>query len=467
MKIVIIGNGAIGLMVAREIIRRLENASIVVVGPKDRPGCASIAAAAMFNSFAEIDVGTLKNPIERKKWLFNHQASSLWPNCLKEIAAESGQTLSAGFGTYLINNHASDKLEDENFDAVLEALNEFKEPYEAVSPSDIPHYHPSSSERASRALFIPNEGWVNPIHLLQALTRGLDQAGNVKFLNSACDSLLREKGDKIFGVKLKDGTTLSGDVFVLAPGANFSEIVDASDLGISFPRVFYGVGCTVVLGTGDSTLSNCIRTPNRGLACGIYSTPRDRNHTVVGASNLVAPQPMFYARVTSVYSLLKSAIEQINNEFYRADLMEVNVGWRPISEDTLPMIGSTAISNLLVATGTKRDGFHCAPLIAKCLIDLIEGNQSSYDISLFKPDRFPVRSLSRQEAVDLFVRHSMNANYQHDFVPAKNRMVEQMENMYRQEIEKLHVDVGAETWGIPPEMVNMYRYGHIKANSRG
>ena len=127
------------------------------------------------------------------------------------------------------------------------------------------------------------------------------------------------------------------------------------------------------------------------------------------------------------------------------------------------MIGATGIDNLFVATATKRDGLHCSPLIAQCIVDLLEGKPSRHDISLFQPDRVPVRTLDRKEAVELFIRHSMNANYQHDFVPAKNRMVEQMENMYRLQIEKLHDEVGADNWGIPPEMIDMYRYGHIKA----
>jgi len=466
MKVVVIGNGAVGLMIAREAIKKFNDAVVVVVGPRDRIGCASLAAAAMFNSFAEIDAGTLKNPIERDKWLFNHEASPLWPECLKEIAAESGEALCKGFGTYLINNHASDMLEDENFDAVIDALREFNEPFEAVSPSEIPHYRPSSSKRAGRAIFIPSEGWVNPVQLLGAITRAIERTGRAQFIDNTCTSLIAGSGGKIESVRLKDGSAVAGDVFVLAPGANFSEIIEASSLDISFPRVFYGVGCTVVLGTGKATLSNCIRTPNRGLACGIYSAPRDDEHTIVGASNLIAPWPMPRARVTSVYTLLKSAMEQINEEYYRADLTTVNVGWRPTSEDTLPMIGKTAIENLLVATATKRDGLHCSPLIAQCIVDLMGDQPSRYDISLFKPDRVPVRTMSREDAVQLFVRHSMNANYQHDFVPAKNRMVEQMENMYRQEIEQLHDQVGADTWGIPPEMINMYRYGHIKVSSR-
>jgi glycine oxidase len=461
MKVVVIGNGAVGLMVAWEVTKRFGDAVVHVVGPHQRPGCASTAAAAMFNSFAEIDTGTLKNPFERKKWLFNHEASALWPDYLREIASASGETPCSGFGTYLINNHASDFLEDENFDAVLAALQEFKEPYETLTPSDIPYYRPSSAKRAGRTIFIPNEGWVNPIHLLAALTRGLERTGRAKFVDSACASLSMAANGKLSGAKLKDGTSVSGDAFVLAPGASFSEIIGASSLGVTFPRVFYGVGCTVVLGTGENTLSNCIRTPNRGLACGIYSAPRDSEHTVVGASNLIAPWPMPNARVTSVYTLLKSAMEQINEEYYRADLTAVNVGWRPTSEDTLPMIGGTGIENFFVATATKRDGLHCSPLIAQCIVDLLERKPSRYDISLFQPDRTPVRTLSRKEAVDLFVRHSMNANYQHDFVPAKNRMVEQMEQMYRSQIEKLHDEVGAHDWGIPAEMIDMYRYGHI------
>ena len=463
MKVIVIGNGAVGLMIAREVVKRFGDATVEVVGPYQRDGCASVAAAAMFNSFAEVDTGTLQNPFERKKWLFNHEASQLWPNCLKEIASEAGETPSAGFGTYLINNHASDILEDENFDAVLAALREFNEPHETLAPSDIPHYRPSSAMRAGRALFIPSEGWVNPVHLLAALTHGLERTGRTKFVDSACASLSTDVSGRLSGAKLRDGTSVTGDVYVLAPGASFSEIVGASGLGVTFPRVFYGVGCTVVLGTGKNTLSNCIRTPNRGLACGIYSAPRDAEHTVVGASNLIAPLPMTNARVTSVYTLLKSAMEQINEEYYRADLTTVNVGWRPTSEDTLPMIGATGIDNLFVATATKRDGLHCSPLIAQCIVDLFEGNPSRYDISLFQPDRVPVRTLDRKEAIELFIRHSMNANYQHDFVPAKNRMVEQIENMYRQQIEKLHDEVGAHDWGIPPEMIDMYRYGHIKA----
>ena len=41
-------------------------------------------------------------------------------------------------------------------------------------------------------------------------------------------------------------------------------------------------------------------------------------------------------------------------------------------------------------------------------------------------------------------------------------MVEQMERFYQDEFNQLHDKVGAHDWGIPPEMVDMYKYGHAK-----
>jgi len=33
----------------------------------------------------------------------------------------------------------------------------------------------------------------------------------------------------------------------------------------------------------------------------------------------------------------------------------------------------------------------------------------------------------------------------------------------RADLEALHDKLGATDWGIPPELVDMYRYGHIPA----
>jgi glycine oxidase len=460
MDAVIIGNGILALTTAYRLRKLSPESRITIVGPADRRGCASLAAAAMFNSFAEIDAGTLTNKIERQKFLFNKLSTPLWPSLLKEIEHESGVKLSFGFGTFVINNHASDSLEDENFNAIVSALNEFRELYEVVSPVTIRHYKPAARLRAARAIYINGEGWVNPRSLFAALEKILTRDSRVTWVDHYCTSLNRS-GSNVTHAELDNGERKPGDVFLLAPGAAFTKIIAASNLDIQFPKIFYGVGCSILLRTEGATLTNCIRTPNRGLACGVYAAPQDLEHTLIGASNFISPVPEENVRLTSVYTLIKASMEQINSDYYRCGLKQVNVGWRPTSEDTLPVLGATSIKNLFVATGTKRDGLHCSPVISNALAALMTGQSPGYDLSLFAPERVPIRIYTREEAITTAVRHTINAAYQHDFIPAKNRMVEHLEKYYRDDLINLHESVGAVDWGIPPELVDMYRYGHI------
>jgi hypothetical protein len=185
---------------------------------------------------------------------------------------------------------------------------------------------------------------------------------------------------------------------------------------------------------------------------------------VVGASNFISPVPYHYGRLTSVATLMTAAIEQINANFYRADLVRVNVGWRPTSQDTYPLVGPTSIGNLIVATGTKRDGFHLSPLLSQNIVSMLLGEPLDDRFKAFAPERAPIRSLSRRDAVDKAVRHRVSASYQHGFSPAQDRMPEHLKQMYRDDVERLHDQVGATDWGIPPEMLDMYRYGHAKVD---
>jgi hypothetical protein len=157
-------------------------------------------------------------------------------------------------------------------------------------------------------------------------------------------------------------------------------------------------------------------------------------------------------------------MEQINTEFYRATIANINVGWRPTSADTFPLIGQSSIENLIIATGTKRDGFHLAPVLSEVLTHLIykEKNKIDSRFEWFAPERKLIRSYTREESIKKAVAHLVSASYQHGFVPAHGRMADQITKMHREDLEKLHDKVGAFDWGIPPEMIDMYRYGNIK-----
>lgn len=461
MSICIVGNGILGLMTAYTLSARAPDLKICVIGKHERPGCASLAAAAMFNSFCEVESGTLSNPMERERFLSNKMSNALWPDLLKNLAAESKQELHHAFGTFLISNTTTDDLEDDNFQAIRQALIEFKEPYSDVDPREIKNYKPAATKRAVHAMFIKNEGWVNPRHLLSALDTILSKRKNVE-LRDANANRIQITGGKVTGVELDDKTTINADAVLACNGAEFTNLMNRSGLEKNFQRVFYGVGSTIVLECGDTATTHCVRTPNRGLACGLYSAPQTKTEVVVGASNFISPVGEFEPRLTSVYTLLKNAMEQINADYFRARLLRVNCGWRPTSSDTLPLIGPTSVGGLFAATGTKRDGLHCSPVISGYLADMITSGKSSLNMDMYKPERPLTRLYSREDAISKYVKHTINALYQHDFVPAKNKIVEELATYYRDEFSALHDQVGAKDWGIPIEMKDMYKHGHIR-----
>lgn len=483
MHTVIIGNGIIALSTAFRLLQKRGPADqITIVGPRARPGSATQAAAAMLNSFAEIETGGLDHPVDLFRFELSHLATQMWPAFEREILDHAGGCLPAGCGkctgfsgggcintgTYVINNNAADDLDDENFEAIAQALEDFNEPYEYVSARSIPNYLPHQAQRAVRALFIPGEGWVNPRLMLEKLDMVLARQPGVRFLDAAVQRLRHESGT-ITGVVLNDAQVIQADKFVLATGASAWDLLERSSLDIGMQRVFYGVGVSLEIASPDSPHTHCIRTPNRGLACGVYSAPyftgtqNPTDHVLIGASSFTSPTPVEHARIGSVESLLKAAIEQINRDFYRASLVRVNVGWRPSSQDGYPMVGPTSICNLIIATGTKRDGFHMAPLLSRYLAGLVYGESIPDERwAWFAPQRKPLRTLTREQAIAKAVRHQISAAYQHGFVPAKSRMPEQLASDYRRQLELLHDQVGAVDWGIPTDMLDMYRYGHAK-----
>lgn len=457
MKSVIIGNGILGLAIALRMAERAgAKDQIVVIGKATREGSATLAAAAMLNSFAEVETGSLATPMDKYRFDLSTRAGKAWSKFAKQMGAKS-----LGLGTYVVNNSAADDLDDENFDAILAALKSYKEPHELVNPRDIPNYHPEQRYRATRALYVPGEGYMNPREAMTALEIALRCYKQVQFVDASATKLVK-KGAKIISVTLEGGKSVAGDEFVLATGATVSNILDASKLGINMQRIFYGVGVSLEISSPEHRHKKCIRTPNRGLACGVYSVPYGGDRILIGATNFITTEPRAHGRLMSVENISRSAMEQINTHFYRADLVRVNVGWRPTSQDTYPLLGRSSIKNLAIATGTKRDGFHLAPVISQLLVEQLRGGKVEKGWEQFAPERKPIRALTRKQAVEKAVRHQISAAYQHNYTPAQGRMAEAVAEQFRAQVEAIHDQVGAKDWGIPPEMLDMYRYGHAK-----
>lgn len=469
---VIVGNGILGLSTAFRLTQRLKKGDrVTVVGPRARAGAATPAAAAMLNSFGEISAYSLKSEPDRYHFELSREAAKKWPGFEEELAKAAGLgAISRGAadrGTYIINNTAADDWDDRNFDAMVKALVDFHEPFKEVNPRDIPNYLPSQHQRAARAVYIPGEGWLNPRLVLAALDAALEKNDAVAVLDDKVRRLVKS-GNALSAAELENGKTIEGDVFLLANGANASALLQESKLGITMQPVFYGVGVSVEIQAENHPHTKCIRTTNRGAACGIYTAPlflgvgEPDDHIVVGASNRVVNEPVYHGRLSAIEHLLRSAIDEINGHFYAANLIRVNVGWRPTSQDTYPLLGKTSIANFFVATGTKRDGFHLSPVLSDTLATLMTGGSVDKRLEMFAPERAVIRDISREDAIEMAVASLMSEQYQHGYNPSNVLMNAQVRDTYRRDIEALHDKVGAKDWGIHPELVNMYRAGHAR-----
>ena len=55
----------------------------------------------------------------------------------------------------------------------------------------------------------------------------------------------------------------------------------------------------------------------------------------------------------------------------------------------------------------------------------------------------------------------MSASYQHGFNPGYISINNNLKSQFKDDLERLHDKVGAFDWGIPTEMIDMYRHDHI------
>ncbi|MCG7537122.1 FAD-dependent oxidoreductase [Pseudoalteromonas sp. OOF1S-7] len=481
MKYVIIGNGIIALSSAFRLLQKCGSQDeIVIVGPADRVGSATLAAAAMQNSFAEIGAHSLKSDEDFFHFELSHKATREWPAFERDLIAAAGENLPKDCsqceiytggcfeqGTYVINNTATDELDDKNFKAILQALEDFNEQHMLVDPADIPNYYPSQHKRATQAVYIPNEGWLNPRLVLEKLDNILANDDRVTVIDAKVTHLEAE-GGQIKHVVTEGGECVSGDEYLLAAGAPTQSILENSKLDIETIKMFYGIGVSLEIVSPGYPHTKCIRTPNRGGACGVYTVPfylgpgKSKEHIVIGASNYLSPEPVYHGRLISIEHLMRAATEEINGHFYNAQLVRTNVGWRPTSQDTFPLIGRSSLRNLTIATGTKRDGFHMSPVLSEVIADMLLHNPVDTRFSYFHPERELIKNVDRETGIDIVVESLMSEQYQHDYRPSNIRMNQQVRNTYRQDIEALHDKVGAVDWGIPPELVNMYRRGFAK-----
>ncbi|MEO7429993.1 MAG: FAD-dependent oxidoreductase, partial [Acidimicrobiales bacterium] len=171
------------------------------------------------------------------------------------------------------------------------------------------------------------------------------------------------------------GTELVADAVVLAAGMRTAELLQASGLDALVPTLFAGRGVSIVARSPES-VPGCIRTPNRSFACGLHLVPRSDGLTYLGATNRFTTQPSadMGPNMAELDDLITSGVRELDARLRRAEVVSMAVGHRPVAMDRLPVVGRTAEPAILLATGTWRNGFVLAPMVADLVAEEISGN---------------------------------------------------------------------------------------------
>ncbi len=366
--VVVVGAGVIGLASAW---RAAQQGLAVTVFDAEPGRAATHAAAGMIAPVAEAYWG------EEALLRLNLASAERWPAFASELADRTGRDLGhSRTGTLIV---AADP--DDN--AWLSDLHRFQAQLGLESTRlrsrGCRETEPLLSPGIRGGILIESESHVDPRRVVGALLEVLEHSG-VPVLRERVSSIL-VSGGSVAGVRLGSGE-LEADRIVLAAGCWSGEMEGLP--GGVLPPVRPVKGQILRMRTHEPFLRRAVRGVVHG--CSVYLVPRADGEIVVGATQ---EEKGFDTSVTGggVYELLRDAATVVPGVL-ELELVEARAGLRPGSPDNAPIIGSTGLGGLVVATGHHRSGVLLAPMTAEVVAELLVSGTVPEVAVPFAPARF-------------------------------------------------------------------------------
>lgn len=449
--ILIIGNGALGLFLADELTVRESKKKVVVVGPRDREAGASQAAGAMLGCFGEVTADTLRTEAGRIRFEIGVKAHEFWDATLQRIqeASPLSKPLKVAKETHIVLNSIGHILDSHNFEAIIAALDIYNQPWSEVDPTTIVGFNPRPDCRAFRCIRLPNEGAIDARGVLAALEIKLGNEG-VPIIDQTVRKIL-SSGRAASGVELHDGSTIEADVIVVAAGARSEELVHSVSDDLKILPTFPGLGLGMIAKRSrGEAFQSVVRTPNRGFGCGLHVVPSGDGREYLGSTNRVVHQVMNVAWLEDLRYLAKYSMQQLDEGIAHHQVERWLRGNRPITFDGFPLVGWLPLSGLYIMTGTFRDGFHAAPLLAAHVANELEG-QPGIISPMVEPTRQPIITRTIDYSIEEYAQNSIATWYEvgSDSCEMPTKV---LENFYRDKAKKIY-DVLEIDYGLGPDVL--------------
>ena len=365
---IVVGGGIIGLSIGWKAARL--GMSVLVLDRDERPQGASWVAAGMLAPVTEANFG------EETLLRLNIESAGLWPGFAAELAEISGIDLLGDHpGTLHV---AVDRDQAEALRRLYKYQGELGLEVEWLGPVELKRLEPALHPRVRSGVRATGDTAVDPRMVLQALTVAFKAAGGDLRLGEVVEIDVSEGP----AVVLSGGGSYAAEAVVLAAGC-WSPSIRGVPGGLGKAvRPVKGQILRLRPRSSAPLIRHTIRTEE------VYLVPRRSGETVVGAT---VEELGFDSAPTAgaVLELLQAADEVVPG-IREMELAEVSVGLRPGSPDNAPLIGSTSIPGLVLATGHYRNGILLTPVTADAIAHLLAKGEGLSRMSDFEPSRFGI-----------------------------------------------------------------------------
>jgi glycine oxidase len=307
---------------------------------------------------------------------------AIYPEFIRMVEEISGQ--SAGFrpkGTLqaLFSRDAREELS--TVIALHHGLGLKAEPLRAEDAREL---EPSLGEDLEAAVLRPEEGSVDNRALTRAVLEAARRSGVQSFPGSGAEAIWCEAG-RCAGLHLKN-ENIEAQWTVIAAGCFSANIEGVA----AYAPVRPAKGQMVALRANDLKIERVLWSEK------IYLVPRNDGRILAGAT---VEYTGFERGLTAggLERILAGAIE-LSPGLAAARVEETWAGLRPDSPDHLPILGTTDLDGLLIATGHFRSGILLTPITAKLVREWITLQRVSVDWERFSPMRFQSASAHRAPA---------------------------------------------------------------------
>lgn len=365
--VAVLGGGPIGLATAW---RAAQRGLRVVVLDSGAPAAWNVAAGMLAPATeAEYGEGVLLE--------LGLRSARAYESFAAELGEVSGQD--PGFrraGTLVV---ARDRDDAEELDRLLAFRESRGLEVERLRPSQARRVEPALAPTIRLALDFPHDHSIDPRRLVAALEQAVRRAGG-EVRHGVQVTRLVVAGERLTGVELADGSTVSAGQVLLSGGAWTSAVEGLPEHARVPVRPVKGQVLRLRDPAGPGLVERSIRTREA------YLVPRADGGYVLGAT---MEERGFDLKPTAggVFELLRDLSEVLPG-ILELELEEVLCGLRPATPDNLPAIGASVLPGLVWAAGHYRNGILLTPVTAELAAGVLAGEPLPEWARDCSPERF-------------------------------------------------------------------------------